>query len=442
MLKKLLNLLGPIFGFLFISAYIRNACVNVIYTDYTRLVTVYLNDVFSFKPYLHLDIFTRMPINYIQRIINVYFFKYSTIFDMLLGALFLSLIFFILGKYIIKKNLSINTYFVVAILTFSLNKWEMLTNGTGWIHFFAIALFIYHFYILDDDKNKKYECQNLYLPVFTILFVAGPYSISYTLVILLIYFYNITKDGFIKKNILKYLNKIICILIPFILYIFSKINSVEEYAGTVNMGLEEAIKTKFLILIKLFIKSFASNIFTEEYFKTYNISEAIIILISLIVIFSYIFAIYINIKYKIYEDTLFPMILILYSIFNHILVSGARWIFLNDTYAMSSRYSLQYFFGMIGIVLSFAYNKKYKKIKNNIYIFIVLFFVVGNILSTKRELDIAKYRKENFEKIREIGLDFENVEDSTLKKVFQYHDGKRTRKALTILKSKKLNIFR
>ena len=70
------------------------------------------------------------------------------------------------------------------------------------------------------------------------------------------------------------------------------------------------------------------------------------------------------------------------------------------------------------------------------------FFVVGNILSTKRELDIAKYRKENFEKIREIGLDFENVEDSTLKKVFQYHDGKRTRKALTILKSKKLNIFR
>ena len=32
---------------------------------------------------------------------------------------------------------------------FSLNKWEMLTNGSGWSHFFAFACFYYHELVLD-----------------------------------------------------------------------------------------------------------------------------------------------------------------------------------------------------------------------------------------------------------------------------------------------------
>ena len=67
-------------------AYIRAATVDVIYTDYVRLIHSYLPNVWSFEPYTHADVLTRMPINYIERMINVGIFGYSTTFDMLLGA--------------------------------------------------------------------------------------------------------------------------------------------------------------------------------------------------------------------------------------------------------------------------------------------------------------------------------------------------------------------
>ena len=86
--KKFLALILALMGFLFISAYIRACTCDVVYTDYIRLVNSYLNDVYSFKPYLGADIFTRMPITYLQRIINVRAFAYSTLFDMMLGAAF------------------------------------------------------------------------------------------------------------------------------------------------------------------------------------------------------------------------------------------------------------------------------------------------------------------------------------------------------------------
>lgn len=84
--RKIFYIICPIFGFLFVMAYIRAATVDVIYTDYVRLIHSYLPNVWSFEPYTHADVLTRMPINYIERMINVGIFGYSTTFDMLLGA--------------------------------------------------------------------------------------------------------------------------------------------------------------------------------------------------------------------------------------------------------------------------------------------------------------------------------------------------------------------
>lgn len=460
MSKKLINILIPIFGFLFLSAYIRSATVNVIYTDYTRLVLSYLENVFSFRPYMGLDSLTRLPINYIQRIINVVIFKYSTTFDMLLGAFFLSMLSYVFGKYILEKGYSVAIYLIVALLTFSLNKWEMLTNGSGWVHFLAIFLFIYHFYVFDKSrilKRRRYEYILRYLPVFTIIFVAGPYSVSYTAIILLAYIYDIIDNKFKKANIIKNITRIIYIFIPFCLYMFSRANSIEEYAGASSMSFSTALNTKLDVIIKLFLKSFSSMIFSEEWMTTYKLSSLFVIVLSIIVMLAYIYALYINIKYKIYKYSIFPMLLILYAICNHVLVTLSRWIFLKDTYGMSSRYSLQYFIGIVGIVLSIAYfrsmenKKKTKIIRGNtdkanflkiIANLLLYIFIIGNIFTTYREINIARYRKENFEKIRETALNFENVDDVTLKKVFQYHDGAKTRKALQILKERKLNVFK
>ena len=43
--------------------------------------------------------------------------------------------------------------------------------------------------------------------------------------------------------------------------------------------------------------------------------------------------------------------------------------------------------------------------------------------------------------MREVALDFENRSDEELKQVLQYHDPQRIRKALTLLKERRLNIY-
>ena len=73
--RKIFYIICPIFGFLFVMAYIRAATVDVIYTDYVRLIHSYLPNVWSFEPYTHADVLTRMPINYIERMINVGIFE-------------------------------------------------------------------------------------------------------------------------------------------------------------------------------------------------------------------------------------------------------------------------------------------------------------------------------------------------------------------------------
>ena len=95
--KKITARILPILGLLFLTAYIRSATVDVVYTDYMRLINSYLPNVYSLKPYLQGDVLTRMPINYIERIINVGVFGYSTTFDMILGALGLTFIALVIG---------------------------------------------------------------------------------------------------------------------------------------------------------------------------------------------------------------------------------------------------------------------------------------------------------------------------------------------------------
>ena len=160
MLKKAAACLLPILGLLFITAYIRSATTGIVYTDYIRLVNVYLPNVFSLEPYMHADVLTRIPINYIERILNVLLAGYSTTFDMILGATALSISGLLITTYAAKNNLSVIAIGVLAFIWFSLNQWEMLTNGTGWVHFFAFACFIYTYILFDriyagNEKRKQ-----------------------------------------------------------------------------------------------------------------------------------------------------------------------------------------------------------------------------------------------------------------------------------------------
>ena len=98
-LKRWIYYLLPALGTVFCLWYIKEATCDIVYTDYIRLVNKYLPDVWSAENFFRPDVLTRIPVCYLGRIINVYFFNYSTTFDMGLGALGLGLSALVLGRY-------------------------------------------------------------------------------------------------------------------------------------------------------------------------------------------------------------------------------------------------------------------------------------------------------------------------------------------------------
>ena len=64
----------PVIGTAFGLWYVQSAFVDVVYSDYIRLVNSYLPDVWNPDKFFVGDILTRIPLNYAARIINVTFF--------------------------------------------------------------------------------------------------------------------------------------------------------------------------------------------------------------------------------------------------------------------------------------------------------------------------------------------------------------------------------
>ena len=446
-MKKFLAFFMPIFGAIYLSAYIRSAMLDVVYTDYIRIINTYLKDPFSPKPYFGKDVLTRLPITYFERMINVAFFKYSTMFDMALGVIFLSLMGIIIGIFMANKNLNLRYFIIVMMLVFSLSQWEMITNGTGWVHFFTFFLFVLHFYILDSYIHRETKvkfCLNIILPVFTILFAAGSYSLAYGVTLIITYvLYAILKK---KKNAFTLAIPVILSLTAFM---YSYANSYTEHAGATTESLTAVFGRNPVYFVLFGLNTFASDIISIGIVERYEIGIIITSIIGAAVVFFYLYALYLNFKYKIYESTAFPMLMLVSGLFSHAMVILTRWIFLNPLYAMSSRYALQFGAGLIGVILTFGYVKIHINIEKQsmsllakaaVSLF-VLFVFLGNISTAGNEIRMAKYRLESFEVKMEVAKNFENESDETLKKVLQYHNPKKTREALGIIKSKKLNIF-
>ncbi len=485
--KKFLALILALMGFLFISAYIRACTCDVVYTDYIRLVNSYLNDVYSFKPYLGADIFTRMPITYLQRIINVRAFAYSTLFDMMLGAAFLSASVFFILYYAAKRGFSYTMLLILALIGFSLNKWEMLINGSGWVHFMAFALFFYHFYIYDRGTesradfnlklNKKNEAdrRKLIILPYIMLLVSGPYILIYAFAMSAVYMIKIIvackdlkkikaslqdkavlniKLNTIKADIKFHIIYFINIFIPTAIYVYSRANSVEEHAGATQLPITQVIASDPLLLIRLLLKSLASVIFDNEVIKKAGISNTILFITGIAVGIFYIYALYLNFYKGVFKASLLPACLLFAGIAAHLLVVMSRWIFLKDSYAMSSRYALQFQSGTLGILLSLYLNKikrredlaeesRQKSRRAKIAVSsICLCLIMGNLLTCSNEIQMSVYRKENFAFKKAAALNYNKLSDKKLKEIFQYHDSVRIRKAFKILQEKKLNVFR
>lgn len=69
--KKYCYMALPVLGVLFYLIYIHKAAIDLVYSDYIRLINSYLPDVWNPQTFFVPDLLTRIPLNYVSRIINV-----------------------------------------------------------------------------------------------------------------------------------------------------------------------------------------------------------------------------------------------------------------------------------------------------------------------------------------------------------------------------------
>ena len=182
----------PVLGVLFYLFYLHRAAIDLVYSDYIRLTLSYLPDVWDPEKFFVPDLLTRIPVNFLERAVNVELFGYSVTFDRVLGVLGFGLSALILGAYSRKMRIGAGWFTAMMVFMFSLNKWEMMTNGTGWVCTLSISGFLFYFAVLDHAAATR--CRNMsarvllaILPILLVVLVAGPYSGGYAVILVLAY---------------------------------------------------------------------------------------------------------------------------------------------------------------------------------------------------------------------------------------------------------------
>lgn len=445
----------PVVGTLFCLWYIFTATSDGIYSDYVRLVNSYLPDVFDPHLFFVPDILTRIPVNYLARIVNVVFFGYNIMFDRVLGVLALGLSAAFLTGYCVRKKLSYGWFLTLMVVLFSLNKWEMLNNGSGFAHFLSFALFYWHYDVLDriwngKEGKKRDQILMIALPFLTTLLVAGPYCAIYSVTMIL----SCVLMFFLKRKKLGISSVIYggSVLVPFLFYLWSNHYAVEDHAAPATVPLMTQLMDTPGFFVRFFIKSFSSMVIEGERAEEIFHTNAPFLLLGLLVIGFYVLALWYNWRYHLYEETILPLMFLLSGGLNHVLIVLSRWIFLQENYGLSSRYALQFQSGILGILLTFALilRKRRYRLTSEIRLLAAaacVIFVAGNCYSTYSEIRKAPYRKNAYEQRKERSIRFEQETDEELRANFEYRlnredSGQKVRSALEILKENGYSVFR
>ena len=471
----------------FLGFYILSASADIVYSDYIRLTNSYLGEPFSFHNLMTKDILTRIPVSFLFREINIAFFHYSITFDRFLGLFGLFLTSIPILLFMTKRRIGVFFSVSLLLIFYSLNKWEMLLNGSGYAHFLSFALFYLFFYLLSERVGKL-----LSLSVFPFLFLltGGPYAIAvYGATILSLFFL------FLAGKIRDKRGSLVLLLSSFVstfLYFLSNHYAVYEYAGAKSISLKEVLLTKMTFVLKFFGFGFSSLLFSGENLEEWLSSGAVqgkqlFLLGGLILLFFLLMALFflkdlffgekdpsdVCIPGKEKDKSLtglFPALLLLHGLLSFALVFLSRYIFLRPEYAVQSRYALQYQSALLGalllLYLKTARGQEVRVEKRNrdreienmekagkkgeprrallriISIGITLLFLGGTLHTAKTELLKAPYRRLHYETMLHSVNRIEEMDEEELERLYEYRHGKeRILKAFSILKERKLNCF-
>ena len=471
--------------------YVLLSTTDVLYSDYIRLVNSYLGKPFQLGDLLQKDILTRIPLTYFFREINRYSFGYTLIFDRVLGVLGLFLASKPLLLFMRKKQLPFLQQLLFLILFYSLNKWEMLLNGSGYIHFLAFSVFYDYFYALDQAFSKKSSLLVLSIYPPFILLVAGPYCLAVFLSCFALFFFLALgkKLWDMKGTILLLISNGLCLF----LYLLSNHYAVYEYAGAESISLREVLQNHLLFVVKFIFYGFSSMLVSgenlEKLLRDGVIQGKGIVLIGAFVLFFYIFMTLLYL-WKFFASSgngggkvfskkndgapslnqgqkeavnpieknpmaaekggesfyfgLLPGLLLLHGLASHALVFLTRYMFLKESYAFQSRYALQYQSALLGAFLLLflwknenraSLGQKARTAQGRLAVCLLFsgIFLLGTLWTDRSEWGKSMYRREHYERMWSYSHDLSAYSDEELEDVFEYrHGGERIRKAFAI----------
>ena len=486
-------LLLPFIGGLFLLWYVLHATVDVVYSDYIRIINSYLPDTLDPTTFFVPDILTRIPINYPLRWINVTFFGYSVLFDRVFCILGCVLLMCSVAQYLIRERSSVWIILPVMLVGFSLDKWEMLINGTGCVHFLSYGLFFYHYLVLErvfTGTQKPGDVRRLCVLPWLALLVAGPYIAQYTATLLVAYGYlAFLRNRNVDGRRLPWYG--LCALVPLMLYYMSNAAATFEHTGAQDIGLLETLQQYRGFSLHFLLNGFASTLLSgavlEDLLAAGTLTYPMVYLLGALVILLYASAVLLYFRTGQYRRTIFPMLLLVSGAGSHVLVFLSRYIFLTETYAWQSRYGLQYLPGTLGLLLIYGaafshFRKQYlsvhtkqgdavrisgeaspvnrgraQKVQTSsgqrhalgallgmgLSLVVLLSFTAGSCYTDKREIDAMPFRQMYFASMADAARDYENLSDDELNLIFEYHHGpNRVRHAMDILKDNQWNVFR
>ena len=457
--RSVLLYLLPVLGTLCLGGYVLQASVDVVYSDYIRLINSYLPDPLAPEHFFVPDILTRIPITYLIRFLNIHLFGFSVHFDRALSLLGLLLLMLSVSAYLRRERAGILTVLAVMLLGFSLDKWELLLNGSGCAHFLSYGLFFYHYLVLErafTGTEKPGDERRLVLLPWLALLVAGPYLVQYAVTLLLAYGYlAVLHNRQLKARRLS--GYALSALLPLILYLMSNASATYDYVGTKDIGLLTVLQQHLGFSLRFLLDGFASTLVSgsvlEDFLAAGHIQYREIYLLGALVILLYLLALGLYFRTGQYRRTIFPMLLLVSGAGSHVLVFLSRYIYFTETYAWQSRYGLQYLPGTLGLLLIYGYAARVFRAQHEkrvaaraglvLSIFVLLSFMGASCYTDKREMDVAPFRKMYFETIAESARNYENLSDDELNVIFEYHHGAgKVRHALDILKENHWNVFR
>ena len=459
--KRLMYDVPAVLGMVFCLWYLRRAATGLCYTDYIRLVNSYLPDVTNPAKFLVPDILTRCPITYLFRIINVKLFHYTAWFDMILGVLSMGLGAFALGLWARRREVNPLYFLVLMAVYYSLHQWEMLMNGTGWVCYLAISAFLWHYAVLDyaawDGASRRRDRLTLYLlPFIVILLIAGQYCAAYAAMLFFAYVLLLVRDKGMKKRTWVWSFGLIFAMTAFALYLWSNSHAVYEHRETTELTLAAAFARDMLFPVRFLVKAFASDLVGIDVLLSWEEHgfawKAAVYGTGILAILLYLWALWKIVQTRMWETTIFPIILVLSGGLNHLLVLAARWIFMDDGYGMSSRYALQYRMGLLGILCVFFTAdaarreaglaiERPRRVLEVAAMALAVTAVLGATAYTDREeIETAPYRKIMMQEAEQVALHWRETSDADLKLYLQ-HDPEQVRKAMKILEENHLNVF-